>query len=537
MIKSINIPLFILLFCLNACAQAEKQKPNILFIMMDDAGLDMSIYGSTYVKTPGFDNLAEQGMLFNRAYTPNAKCAPSRSAVMTGRNSWQLDAAANHYIYFPPKFKTYQEVLLEHGYTTGHTGKGYMPGKTLNEDGSKRNVMGPSFNAKKLNPPTTGIADNDYHGNFVDFLDKAEKNKPWSFWVGSLEPHRGYEYGTGAELGGKTTDMITNFPKYWPDNQYTRNDLLDYAFEIEYIDSHVQKIMQTLRDRNLIKNTLVILTSDHGMPFPRVKGDQYEQANHVPMAMLWEGKMISKGRIINDFVSFIDLAPTILEAAGIDWQTSGMHPATGKSIMNMITSDKSGHIEPERNFVLVGKERHDTGRPKDVGYPIRGIYKDSMLYIKNYEIDRWPSGNPETGYLNSDASPTKTAILNMRRNGEDKYFWKLNFGKRVSEELYNIKQDPYCMDNLARNKNFSTTKEALKLEMETKLTEQNDLRMQGYGHLYEQNPLSGGKNYYDDFMAGKKPVAGWVIESDYEPVYVDGDGNTLSKVVIPSTKN
>ena len=125
--------------------------------MMDDAGLDMSIYGSTYVKTPGFDNLAEQGMLFNRAYTPNAKCAPSRSAVMTGRNSWQLDAAANHFIYFPSKFKTYQEVLLENGYTTGHTGKGYLPGQTLREDGSKRDVMGPAFNSKKLNATSVKI--------------------------------------------------------------------------------------------------------------------------------------------------------------------------------------------------------------------------------------------------------------------------------------------------------------------------------------------------------------------------------------------
>ena len=92
----------IITFFLSCFAQENTQKPNILFIMMDDAGLDMSVYGSTYVKTPGFDAIAKEGTLFNRAYTPNAKCAPSRAAVMTGRNSWQLDAAANHFIYFPP---------------------------------------------------------------------------------------------------------------------------------------------------------------------------------------------------------------------------------------------------------------------------------------------------------------------------------------------------------------------------------------------------------------------------------------------------
>lgn len=95
-----------------------QERPNILVIMFDDAGLDMSAYGSTYVDTPAFDAIAKEGMLFNRAYTPNAKCPPSRAALITGRNSWQLDAAANHVIYFPPKFKTYQETLLENGYTT-----------------------------------------------------------------------------------------------------------------------------------------------------------------------------------------------------------------------------------------------------------------------------------------------------------------------------------------------------------------------------------------------------------------------------------
>ena len=92
--------------------------------------------------------------------------------------------------------------------------------------------------------------------------------------------------------------------------------------------------------------------------------------------------------------------------------------------MNIITSEKSGQIEPDRDYVLIGKERHDTGRPDDVGYPIRGIHKNNMFYLKNYETDRWPSGNPETGYLNTDGSPTKTEILNLRRNGKKK-FWKL----------------------------------------------------------------------------------------------------------------
>ncbi|TMM58594.1 sulfatase [Maribacter algarum] len=513
-----------------ARAQEIDNRPNILVIMFDDAGLDMSAYGSTYVNTPGFDAIAKDGVLFNRAYTPNAKCAPSRASVITGRNSWQLDAAANHVIYFPSKFKTYQEALLENGYTTGHTGKGYGPALTFAADGSERQVMGPAFNEKTLTPPTIGIGSNDYSANFKDFLDKAPADQPWSFWIGTIEPHRGYEYGSGAKLAGKTTDMIKEFPLYWPDNEITRNDLLDYAYEIEDTDKHIQKVLKTLEERNLLENTLIVVTSDHGMPFPRVKGNQYENANHVPMAMLWKGK--SKGKVVDDYISFIDLAPTFLEAAGVDWASSGMHPATGKSLMNIITSEKSGQIETERDYVLVGKERHDTGRPNDVGYPIRGIYKDSLLYLKNYEIDRWPSGNPETGYLNTDGSPTKTEILNLRRKGTNKHFWKLNFGKRVSEELYDIKNDPYCINNLANNSSLEPLKAQLKSEMEAKLLEQNDLRMKGFGHLYEAHPFTRNNDFYGRFMSGEETSSGWVNDSDFEANYIDGEGNTLEKVEV-----
>ncbi|MRI00632.1 sulfatase-like hydrolase/transferase [Kriegella sp. EG-1] len=525
---------FLWIVLLSSSISMAQEKPNILMIIFDDAGLDMSIYGSTYVNTPGFDAIASEGVLFNKAYTPNAKCAPSRAALITGRNSWQLDAAASHVIYFPPKFKTYQEVLLENGYTTGHTQKGYGPAVTLREDGTQRQVVGPAYNEKTLEPATKYISSNDYSANFEDFLEQAPKGKPWSFWVGSIEPHRAYEYGSGKKLGGKTEDMITNFPPYWPDNNVTRNDLLDYAFEIEDFDRHIQKIMKTLEEKGLLENTLIIVTSDHGMPFPRVKGDQYENSNHVPMAMLWKDKMKVKGRTVDDYISFVDLAPTFLEAAGVNWQTSGMHPAAGKSLMNIITSEKSGQIEPERNFVLVGKERHDTGRPNDVGYPIRGMHKNNMLYVKNYEIDRWPKGNPETGYLNTDGSPVKTEILNLRRAGKKKY-WKMNFGKRVAEELYDISKDPFCINNLANNVEYSELKQSLKSEMEMKLLAQGDLRMSGYGHLYEKAPFikGRGRGFYSDFINGNKQNADWVNDSDFETSIIDGDGNELQPSSIP----
>ncbi|MCM5663073.1 sulfatase family protein [Galbibacter mesophilus] len=507
----------------------SQEKPNFLFVILDDAGLDMGAYNSTYVNTPAFDRVAKNGILFTNAYTPNAKCAPSRACILTGRNPWQLDAAANHNIYFPSKFKTYQDILQENGYSTGYTGKGYAPGIALDAEGNQRELTGKPYNDKKTTPPTPAISKIDYAGNFSLLLNDVDAEKPWSFWVGMYEPHRYYEYESGKKLGSKSVEMITDFPPYWRKNEVTQNDLLDYAFEIEYADKQLAEIIELLKKNGEYENTVIVVTSDHGMPFPRVKGNLYEKAIHVPLAISWEAGITDKNRKVNSMISFIDLAPTFLEMAQINEKESGMQPITGKSMLPLLKSSDSS-LESKKDWVLIGKERHDTGRPNDVGYPIRGIVKDSMLYLKNYEINRWPSGNPETGYLNTDGSPTKTEILQLRRTSENSEFWQINFGKRPEEELYNIKKDPFCMVNLANEKTFQSTKINLRSFMEEKLVEQNDLRMKNYGYIYERYPLFSGRNFYIDYIKGKKPKAGWVNDSDFEEFYVNDEGENLKKV-------
>lgn len=496
-------------------------KPNILYIVADDAGLDMSAYGRTWVNTPAFDRIAKEGLLFKNAYTPNAKCAPSRAVMLTGRNPWQLDAGMNHVIYFPNYFKTYPEALAENGYFVGYTGKGYAPGVALHEDGSNRELLIKDYSALKTTPPAKAISNNDYSGNFADFVKKAGK-EPWCFWLGFHEPHRAYEYGVGIRKGNKRPEMIEHVPGYFPDSLTTRTDLLDYAYEIEYMDNHVARVLQTLEASGQLENTLIVFTSDHGMPFPRVKGNGYENANHVPFAVMWKNGIKNPGRVIDDYVSLTDLAPTFLDVAGISNVASGLRPMIGKSLKSIFSSTKNGQVETDRNFQLVGQERHDYGRPKDVGFPIRGLHKNGMLYLKNYQPDRWPACNPETGYLNTDGSPTKTLILNNRRNGVDTSFWELCFGKRPAEELYDIKKDPDCLTNLATVARYQAIKKAMEKEMETKLLAQGDLRMLGYGHLYEQYPFAKDVNgFYERYMKGEKFDTGWVNDSDYEKEMID----------------
>ena len=217
------------------------------------------------MKTPAFDRVAREGILFNNAYTPNAKCAPSRACILTGRNSWQLKEAANHICYFPPEFKGWGEALAEHSWFVGHTMKGWGPGVANDASGKARQMTGRAFNARKAEPPTAEISSNDYAGNFAAFLDAAPAGQPWAFWYGAIEPHRGYEFGSGIAKGGKKLADIDRVPGYWPDNETTRTDMLDYAFEVEHFDAHLGRMLAELEKRGLLANTLDVVTSASGL--------------------------------------------------------------------------------------------------------------------------------------------------------------------------------------------------------------------------------------------------------------------------------
>jgi len=500
---------------------STDDRPNILIAMGDDISFPhMNAYGSTFLKTPGFDRVAREGILFNNVYTPNAKSSPSRACFLTGRNSWQLEEAANHIPFFPPKFITFMESLNNNGYNVGHTAKGWAPGIAVDSTGKPRELTGKAYNEKKTTPPATGISNSDYASNFEDFLNSKDNNKPFCFWYGSHEPHRGYEYESGIKKGGKQLSDITNVFKFWPDNDTVRNDILDYGFEIEYFDSHLVSMLEMLEQRGELDNTIVIVTADNGMPFPRIKGQAYEYSNHMPMAIMWGKGIKNPGRLIDDYISFIDIAPTLLETAGVRESESGMQSIQGKSIARVFSSNKSGEFDKTRDHVLIGKERHDIGRPDDTGYPIRGIIKGGFLYVQNFKTDRWPSGNPETGYLNCDGGATKSVIINMRRSGMTEEFWNLNFGKRTDEELYNIINDPDCVNNLSGDSGLNPLKQKLREQLEKELMEQEDPRILGNGDIFDKYPYAQEKgiDFYYRYMRGELTPkdAGWVKSTDFE---------------------
>lgn len=504
-----------MMLILLACNTDDTQPPNILFVISDDQSFPhTSIYGTTWVNTPGFDRVAKEGLLFNQAYTTNAKCSPSRSSILTGRNSWLLEEAANHVPYFPEKFITFPEVLKENGYKTGFTGKGWAPGKAI-KNGKKRDLIGAMYRDIKLDPPADFISNVDYFENFKLFLNEKEEEQSFFFWVGGHEPHRAYEFEVGINQGNKKIDEIDEVPAFWPDSENVRTDMLDYAFEIEYFDNHLVKIITELEKRELLDNTIIIVTSDNGMPFPRIKGQVYPFDNRLPLAIRWGKGIKNPGRVINEYFSFSDFAPTFLDLAGISEDQHNMKAFSGKSWRNIFENLPNKN---PREYMIIGKERHDVGRENDQGYPVRGIVSGKYFYSQNFKPQRWPAGNPETGYLNTDGSPTKTEILNLKRQNMDTTYWNFAFGKRPQEELYNIEKDPQCLENLAENQNYSDLKIKLKKQLINDLKDQGDPRILGNGDLFDQYPYSGDdvKNFYHRHMSGEKIKTHWVNSTDFE---------------------
>jgi len=479
--------LFISILLNNGCSKKvieETQRPNILFIIADDASRNsFGIYGCEYIDTPNFDRVGKEGVVFTNAFNCNPKCSPARACLLTGRYSWQLEEACNHSPFLSDKWTFYPDLLAKAGYEIGLTGKGWGPGIFKHP----HNPAGPAFNSIKNDPPYSGINRNDYSANFEAFLNENKEDKPFCFWLGTREPHRDYEKDSWKKANLDT--MKVTIPSYYPDNEVIVGDLADYALEVEWVDKHIGECLKILADRGLLDKTIIIVTSDHGMPFPRVKGQIYDDGFHIPFVVRW-GNMIKAGRVVNDFISFPDFAPTLLNLAGVT-----QHPQiTGESFLGQLLSEESGTIDTARNFTLLGKERHDYGRSDGdlltVAYPVRAIRNANFLYSRNFKPNRWPVGDLEFGFKNCDPSPTKTYLTALNESHPDYKYYKMAFDFRPEEELYDIIDDPECVHNLAANKDYTDIKDQLWAQLQEKLMKQGDPRILGRGEIFDYYPYS-----------------------------------------------
>jgi N-sulfoglucosamine sulfohydrolase len=320
----------------NPAAIADEDRPhrpNILLAIADDwAWPHAGIAGDKVVRTPAFDRLARDGVLFTQAFVSAPSCSPSRAALLTGQHFWRLEEGAILWSTLPAKFPVYPDLLEKAGYHVGHTGKGWGPGP-IGPGGRQRNPAGPLYKS------------------FQQFLEARPKGKPFCFWFGSFRPHRQYQWQSGVR-GGLKPEQVS-VPPCLPDAPDVRTDLCDYYWNVGQFDREVGDLIELLRRTGEQDDTLIVVTSDNGMPFPRCKSNLYDLGTRVPLAIRWPAKLAGNRRV-DDLVSLIDLAPTFLQAAGVR-PPSDM---TGKSVLGLLLSGKSGRVEPHRDRVFTGKERH-----------------------------------------------------------------------------------------------------------------------------------------------------------------------------------
>ena len=513
--------------CVASTAVAEKSGPNILFAFADDWGQYASAYGklspggvNDIVSTPNFDRVASEGVLFTRAFVNAPSCTPCRSSLLSGQDFWRTGRGAIlQGAIWDSEIPTYPLLLQKNGYHIGHTYKVWSPGSPANApygaQATAYNKRGNKFN--RFSQYVSGADDiakakadlySEVRGNFQDFLAKRPDDAPFCYWFGPTNCHRKWTAGSGKELWGLDPDNLKGkVPPFLPDVSIVREDIADYLGEVQAFDAGLGVLLKELERIGELEDTLIVVSGDHGIPgFPRGKCNLYDYGVSVPLAVRWGNQFPAK-RVVDDFVGLPDLAPTFLDAAGVAVPKT----MNARSLLKVLMSDASGQVDPARDAVIVGRERHVTlARTGNLPYPQRAIRTGDYLYIRNYKPERWPMGtaagfgspdgplppyeqlddNTFGAFGDLDASPTKAWILSHRDEPNMDRFFDFAFGRRPAEELYDLKNDPHQMHNVAADADYKSVKSGLDSRLTAYLKKSGDPRVIGDGTTFEKPPFT-----------------------------------------------
>jgi len=466
----------------------ENRRPSILFAIADDWGYPHAgALGDPVVRTPTFDRLAREGIVFPLAFVSSPSCTPSRGAILTGRHFWELQSAANLWGVFPDGFATFPEILKDKaGYFTGFEGKGWGPGKT---ETPGRQLTGRRF------------------ASFQKFLEQRPDGTPFCYWLGTNDPHRPYRRGSGTASGIDLSKIVV--PGFLPDSKEVRGDIADYFVEVQRFDTLVGNALQQLEETGELDNTIVVMTSDHGMPFPRAKANLYDAGMRVPLAIRF-GSHIRPSRRAEEIISLVDLAPTFLDLAGV---YKPRDERSDRSLWTLLTTENEQVLTGKRrNSIVFGRERHVPGQeaPSMGGYPARAIrFRGGTLCIQNLEPDRWPVGTPNheratipgSWFADTDNGPTKTYMVENRDTNEHhRRLYGLAFGKRPKIEVYATHNDPYQLKNEAGSVRYYPMVQTMTgPSLERILREYNDPRTAGEDVAFDEYPYLGGSPKHPDF--------------------------------------
>jgi N-sulfoglucosamine sulfohydrolase len=538
--------LFCVLFAasLDLAAVTESPRPNILFAFADDWGRHASAYARTdgpgtvndLLQTPQFDRIANEGVLFRSAFVSAPSCTPCRSALLAGQHFWRTGRGAIlRGAVWDESIPSFALLLRDAGYHLGKSYKVWSPGQPVDapfggqahayEAGGHRfnqfsqHVTRLIADGKTVEAAKAGILD-EVRMNFDAFLADRKTGQPFLYWFGPVNVHRKWIQGSGKALWGLDPDLLKGkMPPYLPDVPEVREDLADYFGEVLAFDAALGLLLGQLEAIGELDNTIVVVSGDHGAPgFPYGKCNLYDFGSAVPLAIRWGEAQ--GGRVLDDLVSLTDLAPTFLEAAGLTPPES----MTGRSLVGMLKSDQSGIVDPSREAVFIGRERHvENARDGFLPYPQRAIRTHEHLYIINFQPDRWPLGEPyrlegpnpptfeqvredtRVTLPDEDAGPTKAWLVSARNDPQWKAHFNWVYGKRPREELYDLKRDPHQVRNVAADPDYARTRAHLEERLLAELRRTGDPRLIDDGRFFETPPMAGPPEGFER-TGGKTPA-------------------------------
>lgn len=514
-------------------AKAAEKRANIVFMFADDWGRVASAYAKVdgvgsfndVVKTPNVDRVAKEGVLFRRAFVSAPSCTPCRSALLSGQHFWRTGRGAIlRGAVWDEKIPAYPLLLKEAGYHIGETYKVWGPGTpndapygagkyAYEKAGGKFNNTSENVTTMVANGKNVEAAKQELYAevsaNFEAFIAARQAGQPFCYWFGPTTTHRKWIKGSGKKLWGIEPDSLKGkLPPFIPDSPEMREDFADYLGEVQAFDAAVGVLLKKLEVMGELENTLVVLSGDHGPPgFPHGKCNLYDFGSSVTLAI--RGPGVKAGRVIEDLTTLPDLAPTFLEVGGVKAPAT----MTGRSLMPLLTSAKSGQIDPKRDAVFIGRERHvENARAEYLPYPQRAIRTGDYLYIVNFRPDRYPLGDPyrldgnnvptteeiteETRVTlpDEDAGPAKAWLVSQRNDPKWKPYFDRAYGKRPREELYDLKKDPQQMNNVAADPAYTGARALMESRLMDELKRTGDPRMVDDGKYFETPPLAGPVN-------------------------------------------
>ncbi len=509
---------------------AEQSRPNVLFLFADDWGRYAGAYAKAdgpggindVVQTPNFDAIAERGVLFRNAHVNAPSCTPCRSSLLSGQYFWRTGRGAIlQGAVWDSQIPAWPLLMKESGYHIGKSYKVWSPGTPTDAPfgGQKHAYQKAGGRVNQFSQTVTAMVNRgtplqearqsvleEVRANFRSFLADQQPNQPFAFWYGPTNVHRKWVKGSGKALWGLNPDDLQGrMPPFLPDVPEVREDLTDYFGEVLAFDAAIGLFVEELKECNQLDNTLIVISGDHGAPgFPHGKCNLYDFGTAVSLAIAGPG--VRGGRVVDDFVNLPDLAPTFLEAA----QVTVPEVMTAKSLWPVLSSDKSGQVDPTRTWVLTGRERHvEMAREGYLPYPQRAIRTADYLYIINFEPDRNPLGDPHhldsenppsaeeltnstfVAFPDEDAGPTKAWLVMNRNDPMWQKIFKLAYGKRPREELFDLKSDPHQVNNVATQPEYEAIRQQLQEQLMSELARTQDPRVVDNGSFFETPPMAG----------------------------------------------